>query len=84
MDPARRAAMEEREARITTTIDVAAHAAKKRAALDAHASQAHNIFWLRLPPEAMDVVFTHETFIRARDTTGASVPETDLFAGIRT
>lgn len=83
MDPARRAAMEEREARITTTVDVGGYAARKRAALEAHASQAHNIFWLRLPAEAMELVLAHETFIRARDTTGTPVPETDLFAGVR-
>lgn len=83
IDPARRAAMEEREARITTTVDIAGYCQEKRAALAAHDSQAHNIWWLRMPAEATELVFTHESFIRARDTTSTPIPETDLFAGIQ-
>jgi LmbE family N-acetylglucosaminyl deacetylase len=78
----RAAELERREARITTAIDVADYAERKRAALAAHASQLDNSWWLRIPPEAMTVVFGTETFIRAHDTTGAPVPETDLFAGL--
>jgi LmbE family N-acetylglucosaminyl deacetylase len=82
-DPEREAELERREARITTSIDVADFAAHKRAALAAHASQLDNSWWLRFPPEAMSMVFANETFIRAHDTTGAPTPETDLFAGLR-
>jgi LmbE family N-acetylglucosaminyl deacetylase len=83
IDPARQAAIAEREARITTSVDIGAFADRKRAALAAHSSQADNIWWLRFPPDVMDVVFAHETFIRMHDTTGAPVPEADLFAGLR-
>ena len=82
-DPERERQMEEREARITTAIDVADFAARKRAALAAHGSQLDNSWWLKLPPEAMGLVFAQETFIRAHDTTGAATPEADLFAGLR-
>jgi LmbE family N-acetylglucosaminyl deacetylase len=79
----RAAEMERREARITTDIDVSAFVDNKRAALAAHASQVDNTWWMRFPPEAFSVMFAKETFIRARDTTGAPVPEDDLFAGLR-
>jgi LmbE family N-acetylglucosaminyl deacetylase len=79
----RAAELERREARITTAIDVVEFADRKRAALAAHASQLQESWWLRMPPEAMAIMFGNETFIRAHDTTGAPVPETDLFAGLR-
>jgi len=36
----------------------------------------------RIPPEVYVEVFGDESFIRAQDNTGASVPEDDLFAGL--
>jgi hypothetical protein len=36
-----------------------------------------------MPTEAFGVLFGEESFIRAHDTTGAAIPETDLFAGLR-
>ena len=75
--------MEEIESRITTTIDTARVAHRKRAALAAHASQLDGSWWLTLPEEAIGTVFGRETFIRAYDTTGAPLPEDDLFAGLR-
>jgi LmbE family N-acetylglucosaminyl deacetylase len=87
MDEARRKEFETRtaaaEARITTTIDIADYAARKRAALAAHASQLDESWWVKLPVDSIGEAFTHETFIRAYDSTGAPVPETDLFAGLR-
>jgi LmbE family N-acetylglucosaminyl deacetylase len=83
IDPEVLARMEEREARITTTVDTRAVAARKRAALAAHASQLDESWWLRFPEEAFADVFGAETFIRAHDVTGAPVPEDDLFAGLR-
>ena len=68
---------------VTTTIDVTGYTAAKRAALAAHASQADNIFFLQLGDEIFGRLFGHESFIRAIDRTGADVPETDLFAGVR-
>jgi LmbE family N-acetylglucosaminyl deacetylase len=68
---------------ITTTVDVREYAARKRAALAAHASQLDGSFFLRFPPEGFARAFGTETFIRAFDRTGAPVPEDDLFAGLR-
>jgi LmbE family N-acetylglucosaminyl deacetylase len=76
-------AMEEMENSITTSVDTTDVADRKRAALSAHASQLNDSWWLRFPPDAFAEVFGNETFIRARDRSGASVPEDDLFAGLR-
>ena len=40
-------------------------------------------FWSRFPTEAFGVLFGEEAFIRAHDTTGAPLPEADLFVGLR-
>src|SRR5688500_3544915 len=82
-DPERIAAMERREARITTSVETGDYADRKRAALAAHASQLDNSWWLRFPADVMPMVFAQESFIRVKDTTGAPTPETDLFAGLR-
>jgi LmbE family N-acetylglucosaminyl deacetylase len=71
------------EARITTVVDVSRFVERKRTALATHASQMQESFWARFPPEAFGVLFGEEAFIRAHDTTGATVPESDLFAGLR-
>jgi LmbE family N-acetylglucosaminyl deacetylase len=68
---------------ITTTVDVAAWADAKLAALAAHGSQADNIFFLQLGPDLYRRFFGVETFVRAADRTGAAIPEDDLFAGLR-
>jgi len=68
---------------ITTHIDASAYASRKRAALGAHLSQLEGSFFLRFPDEAFPRVFGTETFIRDLDTTGAPLPEDDLFAGLR-
>ena len=68
---------------ITTIVDVGDYTAAKRAALEAHGSQAGNIFFLRLSEELFGRLFGAEMFIRAIDRTDAAVPETDLFAGVR-
>jgi LmbE family N-acetylglucosaminyl deacetylase len=74
----------ESEARITTTVDIRAVLARKRAALFAHGSQINDSWFSKIPPEIADEAFGYEYFIRAADTTGAPVPESDLFAGLRT
>ena len=56
---------------------------RKRAALLSHASQISESWFSKIPPEVAERVFGEETFIRAVDRTGAPVPETDLFAGLR-
>jgi N-acetyl-1-D-myo-inositol-2-amino-2-deoxy-alpha-D-glucopyranoside deacetylase len=68
---------------ITTTIDVTDVLDLKRAAIAAHASQKENLFPLRLPDELFRAAFGRESYVRAVDTTGAPLPEDDLFAGLR-
>jgi LmbE family N-acetylglucosaminyl deacetylase len=75
--------MEERERRITTNIDIMSVLERKRAALLAHASQIRDSWFNKIPPELGAQVFGRESFIRATDTTGAPVPEDDLFSGLR-
>jgi LmbE family N-acetylglucosaminyl deacetylase len=70
------------ERRITTTVDVAGFVEQKRLALAAHASQIEESWLSRIPPTVYVDVFGQESYIRAHDTTGAPVPEDDLFAGI--
>jgi len=75
--------MEETERRITTTVDIRPVFGPKREALLAHSSQIQESWFSAIPPQIAETVFGHEHFIRASDTTGAPVPEEDLFAGLR-
>ncbi|MFI8454796.1 PIG-L family deacetylase [Kitasatospora sp. NPDC085464] len=68
---------------ITTWVDTTEFADQKFDALAAHASQGENIFFLRMGKERFNDLWGVETFVRVRDTTGADVPENDLFAGLR-
>jgi LmbE family N-acetylglucosaminyl deacetylase len=70
------------EARITTTIDTRAALDRKRAALEAHASQLADTVWVQVGMAEFAELFGQETFTRVRDVTGAPLPETDLFAGL--
>ncbi|HEY2519912.1 MAG TPA: PIG-L family deacetylase [Streptosporangiaceae bacterium] len=71
------------EAAITTTVDIRAALPRKRDALMSHASQIEDSWFAKLPPQLAEETFGFEDFMRVRDTTGAPVPETDLFAGLR-
>jgi LmbE family N-acetylglucosaminyl deacetylase len=71
------------EERITTMVDIRPGLERKREALMAHASQIQESWFSKIPPEIATEAFGYETFIRATDRTGAAVPETDLFAGLR-
>jgi LmbE family N-acetylglucosaminyl deacetylase len=82
-DPERVRMMEAAETRITTSVDVTAFVDQKRDALTTHASQIAESWFGKLPAEAYRMVFGTETFIRVRDSTGATTPEDDLFAGLR-
>ena len=82
-DPEQLRMMDAVEARITTAVDVGPFVERKRVALATHASQMDESFWARVPTEAFGALFGEETFIRAHDTTGAPIPETDLFVGLR-
>ncbi len=83
IDPEMLRQMEEREGRITTNVDILSVLDRKRAALLAHASQIRDSWFNKIPPDLAARVFGRESFIRASDTTGAPVPEDDLFAGLR-
>ncbi len=76
-------AVAESEARITTEVDIRPVLDRKRAALLAHASQIEDSWFSKIPPHVVEAAFGSETFVRVRDDTGAPVPETDLFAGLR-
>ncbi|MEV5877382.1 PIG-L family deacetylase [Streptomyces sp. NPDC052101] len=85
-DPAAATAMAEiglPDEEITTWVDTTAFGGQKFNALAAHASQGENIFFLRMGQERFTELMGVETFARVQDTTGAAVPENDLFAGLR-
>jgi len=72
------------EARITTTVDIRSVLPRKREALFAHGSQIGGESWFsKIPQDIAEAAFGRESFIRASDTTGAPLPEDDLFAGLR-
>jgi LmbE family N-acetylglucosaminyl deacetylase len=75
--------MEEAEQRITTSVDIRPVINRKREALMSHASQIQDSWFSKLPPEIGEEAFGHEKFVRVIDTSGAPLPETDLFAGLR-
>lgn len=75
--------MREAEERITTTVDITSVLDRKRAALLAHASQITDSWFTKIPPEVAASIFGKESFIRFLNKTEASVPESDLFAGLR-
>ena len=68
---------------VTTWVDVREYAERKRAAMAAHASQSDSAMFLAMPPEVFSTVMGAETFLRIQDSTGAALPEDDLFAGLR-
>ena len=68
---------------ITTVVDVAPYIERKRKALEAHASQGDNIFFLRMPDEIQRLAFSTEAFTRTRSDVEAPDKEDDLFAGLR-
>jgi LmbE family N-acetylglucosaminyl deacetylase len=68
---------------ISTWVDVSAVVGRKRQALAAHASQEDAAFFLRIPEELFARAMGTEHFVRVQDTTGAALPEDDLFAGLR-
>ncbi|MFE9404254.1 PIG-L family deacetylase [Streptomyces sp. NPDC006530] len=85
-DPAEAAAMATiglPDEEITTWVDTSAFGAQKFDALAAHASQGENIFFLRMGQERFTELMGVETFVRVQDSTGAALPEDDLFAGLR-
>jgi LmbE family N-acetylglucosaminyl deacetylase len=68
---------------ITTWVDTTGFGGQKYDALAAHASQSENIIFLSMGKELFTEMMGIETFVRVQDTTGARLPEDDLFAGLR-
>jgi len=68
---------------VTTHVDVSGTTDRKYDSLLAHASQSDNIFFVRMGRDMFGEIMGSESFVRAVDTTGAPVPESDLFAGLR-
>jgi LmbE family N-acetylglucosaminyl deacetylase len=83
-DPERARRALESEQRITTTVDIRPVLSRKREALLTHGSQINDSWFSKLPQDVSEEAFGYEYFIRVADATGTPVPETDLFAGLRT
>jgi LmbE family N-acetylglucosaminyl deacetylase len=83
MDPEARQQAAASEGRITTSVDIRPVIGRKRDALMAHQSQISESWFSKIPEDIAEAAFGHEHFIRVSDTTGAPLPEDDLFAGLR-
>ncbi|MFJ8041376.1 PIG-L family deacetylase [Kitasatospora sp. NPDC096147] len=68
---------------IQVWVDTREFGGQKFDSLAAHASQGENIFFLKMGKERFTELMGIETFVRVKDTTGTSLPEDDLFAGLR-
>jgi LmbE family N-acetylglucosaminyl deacetylase len=83
-DPDRQRRALASEERITTTVDIRSVLPRKREALLAHGSQIGGESWFsKIPQDIAEATFGRESFIRVSDSTGAPLPEDDLFAGLR-
>lgn len=70
--------------RYTTFVDVSDYLHVRREALLAHRTQVDpNGFWMRLPDDVVREVFPWEEFVLARSLVDTSIPEDDVFAGVR-
>jgi LmbE family N-acetylglucosaminyl deacetylase len=83
VDPDRQRRVAAAEERITTTVDIRQVLDRKRDALFAHGSQISESWFSKIPRDIAEATFGREHFVRASDTTGAPLPEDDLFAGLR-
>ena len=54
-----------------------------RRAVRARQPDLSESWFSKIPQDIAEATFGHEHFIRASDTTGAPLPEDDLFAGLR-
>jgi len=71
--------------RLTTHIDVTGLYGVRASALRAHATQIDptSPFWFGIPDEVAAGIYPQDDFILARSEVPTSVPEDDLFAGLR-
>lgn len=69
--------------RITTQVDVSTSHSVRSEALRAHATQIDpdSKFWFSLPPDV--VAYAFDDFVLARNLVDTTLPEDDLFAGLR-
>jgi LmbE family N-acetylglucosaminyl deacetylase len=68
---------------VSAWLDCRSYAARKHEALFAHASQAESTFFVKIARERFIAMFGIEAYVRHFDRTGAALPESDLFAGLR-
>jgi mycothiol S-conjugate amidase len=71
--------------RITTAIDISDHYMVRKEALLAHATQVDpkSPFWFSLPDDVMKTIHPYDEYVLADTRVESTIPETDLFAGIR-
>ncbi|MDP8975221.1 MAG: mycothiol conjugate amidase Mca [Actinomycetota bacterium] len=71
--------------RVTTRIDISGYGDVRREALLAHATQIdpRSPFWFGLPPEVARTVHPYDDYVLARSLVETTLPEDDLFAGVR-
>lgn len=71
--------------KITTSVDLVGYEDIRRLALLAHATQVDptSRFWFGLPPEVQRTIHPFDDYILARSLVETSLPEEDLFAGVR-
>jgi LmbE family N-acetylglucosaminyl deacetylase len=67
---------------VTTTVDATLYAARKQAAIAAHASQIDNADFVTMQPEFFALAFGTEYYHRAWSRTTASGDQSDLFGGL--
>ncbi|MEM7340660.1 MAG: mycothiol conjugate amidase Mca [Actinomycetota bacterium] len=71
--------------RITTKIDISGHYSVRREALLAHATQVdpNSPFWFGLPDDAAMKAYPWDDYILGHTRVETTMPESDLFAGVR-
>jgi LmbE family N-acetylglucosaminyl deacetylase len=74
----------QRARRVTTTLDVAPYYDRKVASFHCHRTQFNEkSLAFALPDDLARRVYSEESFVLARSRVARTVPETDLFAGLR-
>jgi mycothiol S-conjugate amidase len=71
--------------RITTSVDISDHADVRQLALLAHRTQVdpNNRMWFGLPDDENRRIHPYDDYVLARSLVTSTLPEDDLFAGVR-
>jgi mycothiol S-conjugate amidase len=71
--------------RITTRIEVGDYYSVRQGALLAHATQVDptSKFWFGLPEDVAATIHPYDDYVLAQSRVADTIPETDLFAGLR-